>query len=56
MKQFDLEPGPLVGRLLAAIQEGQAAGEVETRQEAFDLAQRLLRKVSDPEFPMDDPI
>jgi putative nucleotidyltransferase with HDIG domain len=36
-----LEPGPRIGRLLRALQEAQAAGEVQTRQEALALARWL---------------
>lgn len=43
MKTLKLGPGPQIGRLLDAIREAQATGEVRNRQEAFELAQRLLR-------------
>jgi poly(A) polymerase len=45
-------PGPELGRLLAAIREAQAAGEVMTREQAIALAKRLhdgLSLPSDPE-------
>ncbi len=42
MEAFHLESGPLVGQLLAAIQEAQATGEITSRQEALDLAQNLI--------------
>ncbi len=45
MEKFSLEAGPMVGQLLAAVQEGQAIGVVVTRQDAFDLAQRLLSRL-----------
>lgn len=44
MATFGLTPGPLIGRLLAAIEEAQGAGEVETHEEALALAQRLLAR------------
>jgi tRNA nucleotidyltransferase/poly(A) polymerase len=34
MAEFDLSPGPLVGRLIAALREAQAIGEVTTVDEA----------------------
>ena len=34
MAEFDLEPGPAIGRLLDALREAQAAGEIATRDEA----------------------
>ncbi|MBF8268235.1 MAG: hypothetical protein HW388_1743 [Dehalococcoidia bacterium] len=42
MEALGLSPGPLVGRLLEAIQEAQGAGEVKTGQEALELARRLM--------------
>lgn len=42
MAQLDLEPGPQVGRLLAAIAEAQAAGEITDQEEALALARALL--------------
>jgi putative nucleotidyltransferase with HDIG domain len=44
MGALGLAPGPEVGRLLEAIREAQASGEVETRQEALALAARLKRE------------
>lgn len=38
MEALKLRPGPKVGELLAAIREAQAAGEVNTREEALALA------------------
>jgi len=37
-----LEEGPQIGVLLEAIREAQAAGEVDTREEALALAHRLM--------------
>jgi putative nucleotidyltransferase with HDIG domain len=44
MDELGLRPGPEVGRLLEAVREAQAAGEVHTRQEALALARALLGK------------
>ena len=41
MRELNLSEGPEVGRLLEAIREAQAAGEVTTREEALALARRL---------------
>ena len=41
MEDLGIEEGPLVGRLLEAIREAQASGEVRTREEALALARRL---------------
>ncbi len=42
MAALGLAPGPTVGRLLEAIREAQAAGEVSDREEALALARRRL--------------
>jgi len=44
ISSLGLAPGPGVGGLLENIREAQAAGEVQSRGEALDLAQRLLEK------------
>jgi poly(A) polymerase len=46
MGEFDLPPGPLVGKLLAMINEAHASGELSTREEALALVQRELSAVS----------
>ena len=42
MKELELSPGPEVGKLLEAIREAQAVGQIGTREEAFVLARKLL--------------
>lgn len=42
MTELKLSPGPLIGRLLEAIREAQAAGQIQTREEALELAARIL--------------
>lgn len=42
MKSLKLKSGPGVGKLLAAVRESQAAGEVKTKKEALALAKSLL--------------
>ena len=39
---FELKPGPHIGQLLAALQEAQATGEVETREQAVGYIEALL--------------
>jgi len=46
MDKFDLAPGPLVGRLLAMVNEAHASGELSTREEALALVQVELSSVS----------
>lgn len=47
MAALGLEPGPQVGRLLEAVREAQAAGEVETREQALALARRIAEGEDD---------
>jgi hypothetical protein len=42
MKELNLGPGPLVGRLLKAVAEAEAEGSVSTRTEALSLARNFL--------------
>jgi poly(A) polymerase len=37
-----IEPGPELGRLLAALEEARYAGEIASREEAISLARSLL--------------
>jgi putative nucleotidyltransferase with HDIG domain len=46
MAGVGLAPGPEVGRLLEALREAQAAGEVRTREDALALARQLERYCS----------
>ena len=42
MSELNLEPGPIVGQLLEAIREGQATGEIHTRDDALSFAREWL--------------
>ena len=42
LTEFGLTPGPRIGRLLEILREAQAAGEVQTRDEALALAGRIV--------------
>lgn len=42
VKMFALEPGPKVGKVLEAVREAQAEGEIATREQALELARRLV--------------
>lgn len=44
MEALGLSPGPLVGQLLAAVEEAQGAGEIRSREEALALARRELER------------
>ncbi len=43
MHRLKLEPGPLIGKLLAAIEEAQAEGTVSSKEEALWLAEEMLK-------------
>ncbi len=42
LERLGMEPGPDVGRILRALHEAQATGEVTSTEEALELAQSLL--------------
>jgi putative nucleotidyltransferase with HDIG domain len=42
MNTFGIPPGPQVGVILEAIREAQAVGQVSTREDAIDLAKKIL--------------
>jgi poly(A) polymerase len=42
MRNFNLKPGPEVGRLLEAVREAHACREINTRDEALAYAHNLL--------------
>jgi hypothetical protein len=42
MAYLDLPPGPEIGRILALIEENQAAGEIITREEALHFAKEKV--------------
>ena len=43
MSHFGLPPGPHIGSLLATIEEARAAGEIETQEQALELAALTLK-------------
>lgn len=45
MHELGIEQGPLVGRMLAAIGEAQAGGDIAAREEALALARRMLARM-----------
>ena len=46
MGALSLRPGPVVGELLALIDEARAVGQVDTREEAISLARSALESGS----------
>lgn len=47
INELGLKPGPRIGRILEAIHEAQAAGKVNTRRQALELADELLTASQD---------
>ncbi|MCA2000536.1 MAG: HD domain-containing protein [Chloroflexi bacterium] len=45
MKELGVQPGPVVGRLLESIRENQAAGKIQTREQALAFAREELTKI-----------
>lgn len=45
IRVLGMEPGPLIGRILEAVREGQAVGQVTDREEALNLARGMLNEV-----------
>lgn len=41
-REFGLAPGPMIGELLDAVREGQAAGEIHSREEALAAVRRWV--------------
>jgi poly(A) polymerase len=48
IKEFNLEPAPLIGKLLSKIEELQAIGRIKTRQEALAAAKKLIPRRNPP--------
>jgi hypothetical protein len=44
MKELNLQPGRIIGQLLEAIREGQATGQIATRDQAIEMAREELKK------------
>ncbi len=49
LTEFDLQPGPLIGDLLYAVEDAQAAGEIATRPEALTYARNWIKLYGDLE-------
>jgi poly(A) polymerase len=49
IKLFRVNPGPQVGRILEAVREAQASGEINDREEALSFIRNLIQTDSFPE-------
>ncbi len=45
LRRFKLEPSPLIGRVLSAVEEMQAIGKIKTKKEAFKIAENIIGDV-----------
>jgi hypothetical protein len=48
IQQFNLNPSPQIGVMLEHINEAQAAGEINTREQAMTMAAEFLNRQNDP--------
>jgi putative nucleotidyltransferase with HDIG domain len=44
IKQLKLKPSPLFGKILKDVEEAQATGKIENKDEALDLARKIMAK------------
>ncbi|MBI4972282.1 MAG: HD domain-containing protein [Candidatus Omnitrophica bacterium] len=43
IKEFNLKPSPLIGKILAELEELQAIGKIKTKKQALGVARKLIR-------------
>jgi len=43
IRKFKLEPGPLIGKILAEVEESQAIGKIKTKEEALKIAKKFIK-------------
>jgi poly(A) polymerase len=47
MTLFDLQPGPEIGAVLERVEEARSAGEIETKEQALEMAANVLRYLAE---------
>ncbi|MBE0699042.1 MAG: CCA tRNA nucleotidyltransferase [Anaerolineaceae bacterium] len=55
IKLYGMEPGKEIGRILGALREGQAAGEIVSREEALEFTRHWVNKTLDPGERSEEP-
>jgi putative nucleotidyltransferase with HDIG domain len=50
MNELAIKPGPIVGQLLETIRENQAAGKIETREQALAFAREEVSRIANPTY------
>ncbi len=51
MTHFDIQPGPEIGAVLERVEEARSAGEIETKEQALEMAANALRNLADRRTP-----
>ncbi len=51
MTHYDLQPGPEIGAVLERVEEARAAGEIETKEQALEMAGNALRYLAEQLSP-----
>jgi len=51
MTHFDLQPGPEIGAVLERVEEARSAGEIETKEQALEMAANALRYLAEQLTP-----
>ncbi|MBX3086047.1 MAG: HD domain-containing protein [Anaerolineae bacterium] len=54
MRELDLPAGPAIGRIVRALQEAQASGEIATRDQAIELARQVIELGDEAESSDED--
>jgi len=55
MTELNIKPSPMVGRLLESIRENQAAGKIETREQALSFARDEILNMKDAKVAKEKP-
>jgi putative nucleotidyltransferase with HDIG domain len=51
MTHYNLQPGPEIGAVLERVEEARAAGEIETKEQALEMAANALRYLAEQVSP-----
>jgi len=51
MTHYNLQPGPEIGAVLERVEEARAAGEIETKEQALEMAGNALRYLAEQLSP-----
>ena len=51
MTHFNIQAGPEIGAVLERVEEARAAGEIETKEQALEMAANALRYLAEQIAP-----